>query len=420
MREDEEVSAPRRQPWAAVGHAVGHVVLAVPLALLFAFLWVGLALSLLVVGLWLLRAIVAGVAALSLTHGHVAQSMLGRPVPVAVPVPDPGLGAVRQLRRWAGTAVLWRLMAWMCFALTVGLVLSTLAVLAPLAAGALVVVGIVLVSVDPGQYALVPAVGWPLAAAVAVLWWRYADDVVRLRCRIEAAVLAPDPATLLAQRVADLTTSRAESVDHSASELRRIERDLHDGAQARLVALGMNLGLVSDLMEQDPEAARQLLDEARGTTGAALGDLRSVVRGIHPPVLADRGLVGAVQALALDMGLPVTVTASLPERPPAPVETAVYFAVSECLANVGKHAGASRASVDVARSDNAVVVTVVDDGHGGADPARGSGLRGVMRRLAAFDGTMRVTSPAGGPTEITLEVPCVWSSPKTTPSSGTG
>ena len=125
MGEDEEVSAPRRQPWAAVGHAVGHVVLAVPLALLFAFLWVGLALSLLVVGLWLLRAIVAGVAALSLTHGHVAQSMLGRPVPVAVPVPDPGLGAIRQLRRWAGTAVLWRLMAWMCFALTVGLVLST-------------------------------------------------------------------------------------------------------------------------------------------------------------------------------------------------------------------------------------------------------------------------------------------------------
>jgi signal transduction histidine kinase len=129
--------------------------------------------------------------------------------------------------------------------------------------------------------------------------------------------------------------------------------------------------------------------------------------------------VGAVQALALDMAVPVTVTASVDVRPPAPVETAAYFAVAECLANVGKHAGASRASVDIARSTDTLVVTVVDDGHGGADPKRGSGLRGVMRRLAAFDGTMRVASPAGGPTEITLEVPCAWSSPKTTPSSGT-
>ena len=311
-----------------------------------------LALSLLVVGLWLVRAIVAGVAALSLTHGRIAQSMLGRPVPVAVPVPDPELGAIRQLRRWAGTAVLWRLVAWMCFALTAGLVLSPWRCSRrsrprPGRRRARAA------RRRPRPVLVVAAVGWPLAAAVAVLWWRYADDVVRLRCRIEAAVLAPDPATLLAQRVADLTTSRAETVDHSASELRRIERDLHDGAQARLVALGMNLGLVSDLMERDPEAARRLLDEARGTTGAALGDLRSVVRGIHPPVLADRGLVGAVQALALDMGAAGDGDRVAAGRPPAPVETAAYFAVAECLANVGKHAGASRASVDVARSGDA-------------------------------------------------------------------
>ena len=152
MREDEEVSAPRRQPWAAAGHAVGHVVLAVPLALLFSFLWVGLALSLLVVGLWLAPGDRRG-GRRPVPHPRaLAQSMLGRPVPVAVPVRTPGWGGP-PARRWAGTAVLWRLMAWMCFALTVGLVLSTLAVLAPLAAGALVVVGLVLVSVDPGQYA---------------------------------------------------------------------------------------------------------------------------------------------------------------------------------------------------------------------------------------------------------------------------
>jgi signal transduction histidine kinase len=180
----------------------------------------------------------------------------------------------------------------------------------------------------------------------------------------------------------------------------------------------MTLGMAADLMERDPEGARKILDEARQTTGAALGDLRDVVRGIHPPVLADRGLGSALEALSLDLGLPVAVSGSLTERLPAPVESAVYFAVAECLANVGKHADAAHAWVELTREADSLRVVVGDDGHGRADPGAGTGMRGVARRLAAFDGTMMVSSPVGGPTLVTLEVPCASSSPRTRPSSG--
>jgi signal transduction histidine kinase len=181
----------------------------------------------------------------------------------------------------------------------------------------------------------------------------------------------------------------------------------------------MSLGLAEGLFEKDPDQARRLVAEARATTGAALAELRAVVRGIHPPVLADRGVSGAVQALALDMAMPVTVEYDVAGRPPAPVESAVYFAVAECLANVGKHAGADHAWVDFTHADGVLTVVVGDDGRGGAEPEHGSGMRGVMRRLSAFDGTMSVSSPDRGPTLITLEVPCALSSPKTMPSSGT-
>jgi len=163
------------------------------------------------------------------------------------------------------------------------------------------------------------------------------------------------------------------------------------------------------MLDKDPKKAQQILSEARSTTGAALGDLRSVVRGIHPPVLADRGLLGAVQALALDMAIPVEVTAKLDGRPPAPVESAVYFAVAECLANTGKHAAAEHAWVALEHGDGVLTAVVGDDGRGGADPGAGTGMRGVMRRLSAFDGSMSVSSPHRGPTLVTLEVPCVLS-----------
>lgn len=223
----------------------------------------------------------------------------------------------------------------------------------------------------------------------------------------------------LTERVDVLTRTRSGALDSQAAELRRIERDLHDGAQARMVSLGINLGLAEDLLERDPGAAADLLAEARTTNLAALDDLRSLVRGIHPPVLADRGLVGAVEALALDLALPVSVSAELPGRPPAPVESAAYFAVAECLANVAKHSKATAASVVMHYGDRRLSIVVVDDGVGGARLDGGSGLAGIARRLAAFDGTILVDSPVNGPTIVSLEVPCVLSSPKTSPSSGT-
>jgi signal transduction histidine kinase len=164
-----------------------------------------------------------------------------------------------------------------------------------------------------------------------------------------------------------------------------------------------------------------MLQEAQTTTRDALADLRTVVRGIHPPVLADRGLVGAVQALAEQMALSVDVTSALGgRRPPAPVESAAYFAVAETLTNVVKHSQADRSWLRLRHADGRLVMVVGDDGRGGADPAAGSGLRGIQRRLAAFDGTLTVTSPPGGPTVVTMELPCESSSPKTSPSSGTG
>ena len=258
-----------------------------------------------------------------------------------------------------------------------------------------------------------------MLVVTGVLWWFGVEPIMRGRCAIDRWLLSYGHTEQLEQRVQVLTETRAESIDHSAAELRRIERDLHDGAQARLVALSMTLGLADRLLPDDPAAAQQLVAEARTTTGAALADLRGVVRGIHPPVLADRGLTGAVESLALDMAIPVSVDARLGGRPPAPVESAVYFAVAECLANIGKHSGAAHGWVELGHTDGVLRAVVGDDGTGGADADRGTGMRGVMRRLASFDGTMRVSSPPQGPTIVTLEVPCALSSPKTTRSSAT-
>jgi len=219
-------------------------------------------------------------------------------------------------------------------------------------------------------------------------------------------VLAKPGADELNRRITHLTQTRAETIDASASEIRRIERDLHDGAQARLVAIGMALDAAEHFLGTQPETARELLLDARGNSALALAELRGLVRGIHPPVLADRGLADAVRAVALDSPLRVRVTGMLPGRPPAPVESAAYFAVSELLANVVKHSGTAEADVDLRHESSALRISVRDNGVGGADPGHGTGLCGIARRLAAFDGVLVVNSPAGGPTEAMLEVPC--------------
>jgi signal transduction histidine kinase len=217
----------------------------------------------------------------------------------------------------------------------------------------------------------------------------------------------------LAGRVQRLTETRDQAADAAAAELRRIERDLHDGAQARLVALGMNLRALERMLPGSSPDALALVAEARDTSLRALNDLRHLIRGICPPVLADRGLAHAVQALALDAPLPVDVDIDLPGRLTAPVESACYFAIAEVLANAVRHAGARRVHVRVQHAAGVLRIEVADDGAGGADPAAGTGLSGVENRLATFDGIMAVSSPAGGPTMIAMEVPCALSSAKT-------
>ncbi|MCA0291136.1 MAG: histidine kinase [Actinobacteria bacterium] len=412
------MTSTRRSPWLATGYGLGHVLMVVPLALLVAGASLIVGLSVVGLGVLLVRPFAPALAGFAGVHRRMAASFLGRDLPKAR-LTRTGAGPWRQVIAWFGQRTFWQLVLWLLFAATGGLALSALAAGLPFGIIALVATAFGLWS--SGEAPLwVSLLLFALGIGLAPLWWYYGDVFMRLRTHTEAAILRPDPNAVLEQRVADLTASRADTVDHSAAELRRIERDLHDGAQARLVSLGMNLGMAADLVDRDPELARQLLQEARHATGAALGDLRSVVRGIHPPVLADRGLIGAVQALALDLPLPVTVDAALPGRPAAPVESAAYFAVAECLANVVKHAGAQTAWVVIAAPKNRLRLQVGDDGRGGVRLDRGTGLAGIARRLGAFDGTMDISSPDGGPTVVTMEVPCEWSSPRTTLSSGTG
>ncbi|MFF5182917.1 sensor histidine kinase [Streptomyces sp. NPDC000345] len=210
----------------------------------------------------------------------------------------------------------------------------------------------------------------------------------------------------LASRVVELESDRGVVVDTAAADLRRIERDLHDGAQARLVALAMDLGLAKEKLREDPRAAARMVDEAHGEVKTALQELRDLARGIHPAVLTDRGLDAALSAVASRCAVPVRVEVDLgSSRPVAAIEGIAYFTVSELLQNVSKHSGARSASVDVWRVEDRLMVQVVDDGAGGADASGGSGLAGLAERLEAVDGILVVDSPAGGPTRVTAELP---------------
>jgi signal transduction histidine kinase len=219
-----------------------------------------------------------------------------------------------------------------------------------------------------------------------------------------AAVLVAAPQQL-SERIESLTASRAGAVDVQDSELRRIERDLHDGAQARLVALGMSLGMAEQKLATEPERAGELLAEARAGAEAALRELRDLARGIHPPVLADRGLEAAISTLASATHMHVALSVDVPRRPPATVESAAYFVVAEALANAAKHSGSEWLDIRIATVGRHLELEIRDDGAGGADP-NGTGLVGLRHRVQALDGTLEVTSPPGGPTTVYAELPC--------------
>uniref|UniRef100_A0AAU2UY78 histidine kinase n=1 Tax=Streptomyces sp. NBC_00003 TaxID=2903608 RepID=A0AAU2UY78_9ACTN len=246
---------------------------------------------------------------------------------------------------------------------------------------------------------LVGVLGVVVALATAPYAWRLVEPVAVRFLRASAAMA-------LADRVDELTAQRADTTVAQAAEIRRIERDLHDGAQARLVALGLSLATAEKLMDTDPDRARALMREARVGATTSLTELRELVQGINPPVLNERELIDAVRAFALDSPLEVAVGADVELRLDPPIESALYFGIAELVTNAVKHARASRARISIASDGTGIVVEVEDDGRGGAGVRDDGGLAGLRRRLAVFDGTLEITSPAGGPTRVRMMVPC--------------
>jgi signal transduction histidine kinase len=229
-----------------------------------------------------------------------------------------------------------------------------------------------------------------------------------LHGELALALLGQDRTKRLEQKAERLQASRARGVDAAEAERRRIERDLHDGAQQRLVAVAMSLGRAKSKFDQDPQAVRDLIDEAHADAKLAVSELRDLARGIYPAVLGDRGLDAALSAQAAKSPIPVDVSVDVDPRPPAAVETTAYFIVGETLTNIAKHSGATEAVVKVWRTDDHIVVEITDNGHGGAEVRPGGGLAGLADRAATIDGVITVVSPVGGPTVIRADLPCQW------------
>jgi signal transduction histidine kinase len=250
---------------------------------------------------------------------------------------------------------------------------------------------------------------WVLAGQEGGFWPLYTGTAYLGLLGLHAAIwgrLSPEREAALSARIDQLARTRRGALDVQAAELRRIERDLHDGAQARLVALSIQLGMAEDRMADQPEVA-ELFRRARDEAGAAIAELRDLARGIAPPVLADRGLEAAVVSLGKRSAIPVEVEAAIPRRPIPVIEAAAYFVVAEALTNVAKHARGATARVTLSLEQSTLVVVVADDGPGGADP-EGGGLTGLRHRVEALDGTLSLTSVSGAGTTVRAELPCAW------------
>ncbi|WP_369224587.1 sensor histidine kinase [Streptomyces sp. R39] len=376
--EDRERLPPVR--FAYDGHTwkeIAHLLLNLPMAL-FGFVyvvtavWVSGVLTLTVIGIPLLAATLLGARQLGKLERARARALLGMRVEEPTPLPWARRGAGTQ-RLWMTLKdpVGWRTLLYDFIRLPWGILtfcttLTSLFVL------------------------------WPVLPFIA----RGLANADRAMVR---GLLSPSDE--LERRIAELESDRGVVVDTAAADLRRIERDLHDGAQARLVNLAMGLGLAKEKLLEDPDAAAVMVEEAHGEVKLALQELRDLARGIHPAVLTDRGLDAALSSVASRCTVPVQVTADLPSRPAPAIEGIAYFTVSELLQNISKHSGAGNASVDVWRADDRLLIQVRDDGRGGASLDGGSGLRGLADRLGAVDGLFVVDSPAGGPTTVTAELP---------------
>ncbi|MFI7274664.1 sensor histidine kinase [Streptomyces sp. NPDC049879] len=251
------------------------------------------------------------------------------------------------------------------------------------------------------------SLGLAQAVVLAGLAYLCVPWLARAHAGFTVRALEPSARERLAERVGELAESRAGVLDAHGAELRRIERDLHDGTQARLVAIAMRLGVAREALEDDASGTlARLLREAHEGAEEAMAELRQVIRTMYPPILADRGLDGALAALAAQSAVPAEVETGELGRLPAAVEAAAYYTVAEAVTNAAKHSGASRVAVRLNRYGDRLLVEVTDDGLGGVDESRGSGVTGIRRRAAALDGTVLVSSPPGGPTAVTVELPC--------------
>ncbi|MEU7983098.1 sensor domain-containing protein [Micromonospora sp. NPDC049081] len=362
----------------------------------------------------------------------LCRDLAGR---AGVPIPTPYLpapptergvvGWVQRCRSILTDPATWRDLLFLLLNVFVGFVLGLLPVtlLVYSVEGLVLSAGFWMLMRESGVdfwYGFTPMDTWPHAVlgalvslVVFAIWVAASPGVVAGHAYFARTLLGPSERAEIASRMRHLSETRSDVINIQATELRRIERDLHDGAQARLVAIGMKLGAATRQLRTNPDVAETLLVDARNATASALEELRCLIRGIHPPVLAERGLEDAIRAIALESPIDVDVTADVPGRLAAPAESAVYFALSELLTNIVKHANADRASIDLRHEDGALRAVVIDNGQGGADASLGTGLRGIERRCATFDGTLVLSSPEGGPTVAILELPCALYSPRT-------
>ncbi|MGC0415716.1 sensor histidine kinase [Embleya sp. AB8] len=417
-----------RRTWAEAGYAV----LALPLAVLgfgltFVFGAAGVVLTITLIGLPLLGLLVMGARAYGGLHRGLARALLGVEVAPLTPF-RPKRGPLGLLGSALGNAEGWRAIAYNLIKFPLGV--ATFVITGMFWGYGLVLLAepLLVAAIKPRNtdrhgvvHHSMVQIGdtyfdtWPRHLAVmasGVLVLLIAPWVVRAIVMLDRllipALLGP---TKSEQRVADLEETRAIAVDDSAATLRRIERDLHDGAQARLVALAMNLSMAKEKLDaedterpMDVDRARTLVDSALGNAREAIVELRDLARGIHPPVL-DQGLDAALATLAACSAVPVEVRTDIPVRPPATIETIAYFCAAELLTNVAHHSGASAAVVDVSVRGGLLRLSVTDNGRGGAHAGRGSGLTGLVERVRTVDGVLRIVSPIGGPTQVLVELP---------------
>ncbi len=381
------------------------------LTLLVTLLSVGLGLALITIGIPILALTLLLSRWGADTERERAALVLGAPIPRPLP---PDASTARLLDRWRARLSerrTWRDLGYMLLLGPVGIIAGSIAIalwsaaLAALLAPALAPAapaGSLLDDLGTLGLVAVAAAAIPIAALAALVTRALAAGCAALA----ESLLASDDRAELAERISALEATRSGAVDSADARLRRIERDLHDGAQHRLAYIAMELGRARAKLADDPEAVDVLLAGAHDESKVAMRELRDLVRGIHPSVLSDRGLDAALSGLAERATVPVEIRGSVEGRLPPAVETAAYYVVAETLTNVGRHSGAKRAHVDLRRDGGALVLAIGDDGHGGARRVPGSGLEGLAQRVEALDGTLEVDSPAGGPTKIVARLPC--------------